>query len=198
MKQQALLNNSIINGDCIFQECSWDSVKHLFLSYHYLKSMPAGIMAVYGLFDETMLNRAMGGAVFCNGRIQYDKKYIEFSRMWVTDLFGTNTESWFISKCMKALKKKYPKYDGVVTWADTKRNHNGTIYLASNFVYDGDSRKVKKYIGKNKKVIYERSSSQNSIMVGSDLPKKRFIYYFDPKKREQLKNNIKLQHTIKN
>ena len=52
-----------------FSECSWESVKHLFLNYHYLKSMPAGIMAVYGLFDNMNLGIAIGGAVFCNGRI---------------------------------------------------------------------------------------------------------------------------------
>jgi hypothetical protein len=184
-----ILHSSLVDGSCFFQECSWESVKHLFLTYHYLKTMPAGIMAVYGLFDETMLNRALGGAVFCNGRIQYDGKYLEFSRMWMIDQFGTNTESWFIAKCMSALRKKYPTYEGVVTWADGSRSHNGTIYLASNFVYDGNSRKVKKFAGKNKKVIYQRTATANDICVGEDNPKKRFIYYFDSKKRELLKKN---------
>jgi len=172
----------------IFQECKWSSVKHLFLQFHYLKTMPAGILSVYGLFDNDNLQIAVGGAVFCNGRIQYDYKYLEFSRMWISDIFGTNTESWFIAQCMKSLKKKYSKYEGVVTWADGGRGHNGTIYLASNFVYDGESRKVKKFIGKNKKQIYQRTATKTDICVGEDLPKKRFIYYFDSKKREQLKH----------
>lgn len=188
-RTQPLLHKALVMGSCVFAECSWESVKHLFLAYHYLKTMPAGIMAVYGLFDETMLGRAVGGAVFCNGRIQYEGKYLEFSRMWMSDDFGTNTESWFMAKCMKALKKKYPTYEGVVTWADGGRGHNGTIYLAANFVYDGDSRKVKKFVGKNKKVIYQRTATVNDICVGEDMPKKRFIYYFDAKKREQLKRN---------
>jgi hypothetical protein len=186
-KQQFYLNQSLKDGTCLFCECSWVSVKHLFLNYHYLKSMPAGIMSVYGLFDESNLSQAVGAAVFCNGRIQYDKRFIEFSRMWVSDAYGKNTESWFISKCMKALNSKYPTYEGVVTWADMGRGHNGVIYLASNFVYDGESRKVKKYTGKNKKIIYQRTATSDNICIGEDLPKKRFIYYFDKKKRENMK-----------
>jgi hypothetical protein len=182
-----LLNNSLTNGNCVFAECSWESVKHIFLSYHYLKTMPAGILSVYGLFDESKLGRAVAGAVFCNGRIQYEGKFLEFSRMWVCDDFGTNTESWFIAKCMKSLKKKFLKYEGVVTWADSNRGHNGTIYLASNFVFDGNSRKVKKFIGKSKKIIYQRTATTNNICIGHEMPKKRFIYYFNAKIREQLK-----------
>jgi len=181
------LNNDIINGNIFFSECSWNSVKHLFLTHHYLKSMPAGILSVYGLFDKNKLDISIGGAVFCNGRIQYDKKYIEFSRMFIINDLGKNTESWFISKCIKALKIKYPTYQGLVTWADTKQGHTGIIYLASNFIFDGYSRQVKKFTGKNKKVIFQRTASKNDIFIGLDIPKKRFIYYFDNKKREQLK-----------
>jgi hypothetical protein len=168
-----------------FSECSWESVKHLFLNYHYLKSMPAGIMAVYGLFDNMNLGIAIGGAVFCNGRIQYDKKYIEFSRMFLLNDLPKNSESNFIAKCMKALHKKYPSYLGIVTWADSNRGHNGTIYKAANFTFDGMSRPVKKYAGKNKKVIYQRTANSLSIQIGEDSAKYRFIYYFDKKKREQ-------------
>ena len=181
------LNSKIKNGDIVFEECSWESIKHLFLNYHYLKTMPAGILANYGLFDNTILSGAIGGAVFCNGRIQYDGKYLEFSRMWISDEFGTNTESWFISKCLKSLKNKFPKFEGVVTWADSNKGHTGTIYLASNFIFDGYSRKVKKYSGKNKKVIYQRTASKHNICIGEEMPKKRFIYYFDSKKREKSK-----------
>ena len=181
------MHPDIQNGKCYFAECSWESVKHFFLQHHYLKTMPAGIMAVYGLFHESRLGIAVGGAVFCNGRIQYDGRFLEFSRMWMSDEFGKNTESWFMGKCMKELKKKFPKYEGVVTWADSTRGHNGTIYLASNFVYDGESRKVKKFIGKNKKTIYQRTATNTDVCIGLDMPKKRFIYYFDSKKREKLK-----------
>lgn len=176
---QTPLNPLLKDGTIEFQECSWESVKHLFLAFHYLKTMPAGIMAVYGLFDTSNIGNAVAGAVFCNERIQYEYKYLEFSRLWVSDSLGKNTESWFMSKCLKALKKKHKQYEGVVTWADGSRGHSGTVYLAANFKYDGDSRKVKKYIGKNKKQIYQRTATRgDEICIGEDAPKKRFIYYF--------------------
>jgi hypothetical protein len=150
--------------------------------------MPAGILAVYGLFDNENLGISVGGAIFCNGRIQYDKKYIEFSRMYLIQDLPKNSESQFIGNCLKSLKKKYPTYLGVVTWADLNRGHNGIIYKASNFAFDGMSRSVKKYQGKNKKTIYERTANAQSIYCGFDNPKKRFIYYFDKKLREKKRN----------
>jgi hypothetical protein len=177
-----------INNNLEFSECQWESVKHLFLNYHYLKTMPAGIMAVYGLFDCQNLGIAVGGAVFCNGRIQYDKKFLEFSRMYLMQDLPKNSESFFISKCLKSLQHKFPSYTGVVTWADGSRGHIGTIYLASNFNFDGLSRAVKKFQGKNKKFIYERTSSETSIFCGLDQPKKRFKYFFDKKLREKQRN----------
>lgn len=189
--EQHKLNPALKTNSVSFLECSWESVKHLFLTYHYLKTMPAGIMAVYGLFDENQLGNAIAGAVFCNGRIQYEGKFLEFSRMWVNDNYGKNTESWFMAKCLKALNKKFPKYQGVVTWADCNIGHNGTIYLAANFVFDGESRKVKKFLGKNKKVIYERTSTAADVCIGQEMPKRRFKYYFDSKIREEKKHQTK-------
>ena len=171
-------------------ECGWNSVSVNILNYHYLKTMPAGILAVYGLFDSNGFE-CLGCAVFTNGRIQYEGKYLEFSRLWLTDELPTNSESWFVSRCLKKLKCKFPSYEGVVTWADCARGHNGTVYKALNFVFDGKSRKVKKYKGKGKAVIYQRTATKDSILVGEESQKNRFIYYFDKRTREKKRNDEK-------
>ena len=168
-----------------FSECSYSSVALVLESYHYLRRMPAGILACYCMFDENQLNKVVAAAVFCNGRIQYENIFIEFSRLWVCDDFGKNSETYFMAKCLRQLQKKYPNYRGVVTWADPKQNHNGTIYVASNFVFDGMSRKVAKYVGASGRQIYQRTATKDSIQIGVDKPKKRFVYYFDKKQREQ-------------
>jgi hypothetical protein len=168
-------------------ECSWETVKELFLLHHYLKSMPAGILAVYGLFDENNL-QCLGAAVYSNGRIQYENKYIEFARLWITDEIGRNIESYFVSKTLKLLQKKYSHYEGVVTWADCNIGHEGTIYKALNFTFDGKSRAVKKYKGTSKQIIYQRTATKDSELIGEDKPKNRYVYYFDSKKREQKRN----------
>lgn|SRR3990167_1952567 len=167
------------------KKCSWYDIRYHFLINHYLKSMPVGILMCFELVDKKNFMLKYGGAVFSNGRIQYDKKYLEFSRLWICDELGKNTESWFVSRCLKELKKTFPNYRGVVTWADPKQGHQGKIYLACNFTYDGDSRKVKKYIGKSGKHIYQRTSVKGSKQIGEDEPKKRFIYLFDSEEREK-------------
>lgn len=174
--------------DLLFQECKWVTVSEIFLGKHYLKRKPAGILACYCLLTNEDMPYCVGGAVFTNGRIQYNKVYLEFSRLWISDNYGKNIESWFISLCLKSLQKKFPNYKGIVSWADLGKGHKGTIYLASNFVYDGQSRKVKKYLGANNKIIYQRTATNRDKLIGEDNPKNRFIYYFDKQKRELLKS----------
>ena len=173
----------------IVKECSWHSIKEMFLVHHYLKSMPACILACYLLENCKNFFEKYGGAVFSIGRIQYDKKFLEFSRLWITDDLGKNTESWFVSRCLKILEKKFPEYKGVVTWADPKQGHTGALYKACNFIYDGQSRKVKRFKGKYGNTIYQRTATKNEIPIGEDESKRRFIYYFDKQKREKLKTS---------
>lgn len=126
----------------------------------------------------------IGGAVFTNGRIQYDQKYIEFARLYLLDEIPKNSETWFIGKCVKELQKKYPKYEGIVSWSDNNRGHKGTIYSASNFIFDGNSRKVKKYKSALGRTVYQRTVIDETKFerLESDEPKRRWIYYFDKKK----------------
>lgn len=57
---------------------------------------------------------------------------IELNRLWVSDAMPKNTESWFVSRTLKALPPKI-----VVSYADTKEQHYGYIYRALNFHYAG-------------------------------------------------------------
>lgn len=57
---------------------------------------------------------------------------IELNRLWVHDDLGHNTESWFVSRALRALPAKI-----VVSYADTKHGHHGGVYRALNFRYAG-------------------------------------------------------------
>jgi len=181
----------MLKGKMLVNECSWESLKHLMLYYHYLHRMPAGILACYGLYESEHALLPIGGIVYTNGRVQYTNKFIEFARMYLYDEVPKNAESYFIGQTLKLLKKKYPNYLGVVTWADPKLNHDGTVYKASNFIYDGESRKTKKFKSNTGKTIYQRTVLDESSLhfLGFDDPKKRFIYYFDAKVREAKRHN---------
>jgi len=175
----------------IVKECSFDTIKFFIKEYHYLKRMPAGILACFALYDKDEVF-PVGGAVFSNGRIQYDKKYIEFARLYLYDEIPKNSETFFIGKCLRLLQKKFPKYEGIVSWSDSNKGHVGTIYKASNFSYDGNSRLVKKYKSNSNRIVYQRTveNENNFEFLGYDKPKKRWIYYFDKKKRERLRKSL--------
>ena len=168
------------------EPCGWASIGLLMKAYHYLHRMPSGVMQCFILLDENGLS-PLGGAVFSNGRIQYEGKYLDFSRLWVDDKCPRNTESRFVSYCLKYLAKHYPTYKGVVTWADPQAGHDGTLYKACNFTYDGNSRPVKRYYNPmSKKIVYQRSytGQKGFEQIKDDKPKARFVYYFDSKVRE--------------
>lgn len=59
-------------------------------------------------------------------------KVIELNRLWVNDNMARNTESWFVSRCLKLLPPMI-----VVSYADTAAGHVGYIYRALNFRYAG-------------------------------------------------------------
>jgi hypothetical protein len=60
------------------------------------------------------------------------EKVIELNRLWVADAMPTNTESWFVSRCLK----KLPAFI-VVSYADLAQGHHGYIYRALSFDYAG-------------------------------------------------------------
>tara|TARA_R100000306_G_C4316708_1_gene113017 strand:+ start:91 stop:687 length:597 start_codon:yes stop_codon:yes gene_type:complete len=166
--------------------CGPRDIGLLIKTYHYLHRMPAGILKCFVLLESNNII-PVGGAVFSNGRIQYQGKYLDFSRLWVDDRCPTNTESKFIAYCIKNLQVAFPHFEGIVTWADPKQGHTGTLYKACNFTFDGYSRVVEKYRDLfTKRIIYQRSyvGQEGVVLLPSDEPKKRFIYYFDKRTRE--------------
>lgn len=57
---------------------------------------------------------------------------VELNRLWIDDVMPRNTESWFLSRALKLLPPLV-----VVSYADTKHDHYGHVYRASNFFYAG-------------------------------------------------------------
>jgi len=176
----------IVLGGLRMEVCGPRAIEPLIKAYHYLHRMPAGILQCFVLLEDNGIV-PVGGAVFSNGRIQYQAKYLDFSRLWVDDRCPKNTESKFVGYCLRYLQRHFPAFEGVVTWADPKAGHTGTLYRACNFSFDGYSREVKRYRDlSTNRIVYQRSFTKQPWMseLPSDVPKRRFIYYFQPKQRE--------------
>lgn len=111
-------------------------------TWHYSKSIK-GVKSTYcfGLFDGDNLIGAMlfGDVGMANAWKKYANKreeILELRRLCCIDDTPKNTESYFIGKCLKYLKKETP-IRHIVSYADSNQGHEGIIYKATNFEYKG-------------------------------------------------------------
>lgn len=63
---------------------------------------------------------------------------LELTRLFVFDDYGSNIESWFLGKTFQWLRENAPHIKGLISYSDPKEGHNGTIYQATNWIYQGD------------------------------------------------------------
>lgn len=121
-------NEDIIDND----------IKELIAENHYSKSSRSQQQKhVFKLIDNVS-RQLIGAAIYGNPMSRHFNKLttIELRRLCLIDNTPKNTESYFIGQTLRWLGK-YTNYDQVVSFADPNHGHSGTIYKASNFLYDG-------------------------------------------------------------
>jgi hypothetical protein len=67
------------------------------------------------------------------------KDVYELNRLWMHDDLGKNSESQFIGWCLRTLRRLKPSMI-LVSYADSKMGHVGTVYQATNWLYTGTSK----------------------------------------------------------
>ena len=107
------------------------------IAYHYLHRRPS-ISHAFGLYCSDRLVGVVTYGVPASRHLQVGAfpmdpgRVIELNRLWVDDDMPRNTESWFVSRTLKALPPMV-----VVSYADTAQGHEGYIYRALGFAYAG-------------------------------------------------------------
>jgi len=141
--------------DFVVHETSLQRVRPFIERWHYSGNVNGlRISNVFGLFcDNDLIGAMIYGPI---GMANVWKKYaeneqdvIELRRLCCIDATPKNTESYFIGKTIRWLKK-HTNYKIIISYADTFHNHSGTIYKASNFEYLGmtSAGRVIEYNGK--------------------------------------------------
>jgi len=159
---------------------------------HYSKSCHNGPSPCYGLFRGDSLVGCLCFATPCSEAVrssifgeEYKSHVTELHRLFVEDSEVTNTESWFISRCLKQLKRDIPHIWAVVTFADSTEGHTGIIYKATNAIYCGMTSKATFYLDQDGRLRHPRQSGVNistdeAITRGwcpvKRLSKHRFLY----------------------
>lgn len=62
---------------------------------------------------------------------------LELVRLWIADGYGKNIESYVIGQSFRWLKKNASHIKALVSYADPEQGHNGIIYQATNWLYQG-------------------------------------------------------------
>ena len=113
-------------------------VRQLITENHYSHSYRSQKQVhVFSLLDG---DRTVGAAVFgqpCSRNL--DQSSLELRRFCMIDDTPRNSESYFLSRCLKWLARN-TDVKQVITFADPNAGHTGTIYKASNFKYDGEEK----------------------------------------------------------
>ena len=66
-----------------------------------------------------------------------NKNVLELKRLFIHDGYGKNIESYVISQSFKWLKEHSPDIKVLISYADPEQAHDGCIYQATNWIYQG-------------------------------------------------------------
>jgi len=133
------------------------SAKKMVVKYHYSKlwtkcSVALGLFRKTGnehsFFDEA--EEEMVGVIVYGDPIGrhsgasisegLDRTEVyELTRLFIHDGYGSNIESWFISQSFNWLKKNREEIKALISYASPMEGHVGTIYQATNWIYQGNS-----------------------------------------------------------
>lgn len=111
--------------------------------YHYSHNINGlKISQCYALYDGKLL---VGAIIFGQLTTTAWKKYgekesdvVELRRMVVSDCCSVNTNTWFMSRALKHLKK-HTDFKVCVSYADPEQGHLGIVYQAANWLYAGQT-----------------------------------------------------------
>jgi hypothetical protein len=136
--------------------CERKYIKDFIEKWHYSKS----INGLHGSYYFALLdnNKIIGAMIYGKlGMASVWKKYgnkendvIELNRLCCVDDTKKNTESFFIAKTIKWLKKN-TKIKTIISYADPEYGHSGVIYKATHFKQIGKTSKGRVIMFNNKK-----------------------------------------------
>ena len=142
--------------------CERKQLKDFIETHHYSKSIN-GCRFSYGfllLYDGEVIGAAFfGGMAMANQWKRFgssDADVIELRRLCCIDNTPKNTESFFIGKMLKWLKKN-TNHSVVVSYADQEYGHSGTIYKASNFEYWGMQKGAKVIVYEDGRTFHDKT-----------------------------------------
>lgn len=125
-------------------------IKDFIKKYHYLKTVSRGNKYCFVLYIDNVM---CGVAIFGTPVGKMASDIIELKRFVLIPGLLKNTPSWFMSKCIRQITG----YSKIISYANPEQGHEGIIYKASNFKYNGVQKYRTSYYKIGKRKIYSRN-----------------------------------------
>ena len=177
--------------------------RDIIVKHHYSHNWPA-VQLSLGFYIDEKLN-----GVVCYGQSASYRMatalpspdYLELVRLFSFDWAGKNMESYMIGQSIRYIKKEWSHIEVLVSFADPERDHAGTIYQATNWLYTGISdltgtprykidgkwvhpRSLGSKFGSNAETNLKKYLGKD-VEVKKAVRKHRYIYFTAPKKRKR-------------
>jgi len=181
---------------------------------HYSKGSHNGPSPCYGLFDDENLIGVLMFATPCSENVRSSvfgssmkDAVIELHRLHIQDGTPKNTESWFIARCLKAIKTDRPQTKAVLSFSDLTEGHEGTIYKATNALRLGQTKKSRFYRDINGRLRHPRQNGKNICAKYAQelgwtpeyrFAKNRYLWLIGQSKKEKRDLRKMLQLTVDN
>lgn len=187
--------------DYTIDRISCDMAKEYITRWHYSHGCHNGPSPCYGLFKGSALIGVLMFATPCSEAVrasifgeEYKDSVTELHRLHIMDVTPRNTESWFISRCLKLLMRDKPHIKAVISFSDATEGHCGTIYKATNAYRLGTTGKATFYIDETGRLRHPRQSGKNiTTEIAKELgwtpvkrdSKYRYLWLLPRDKREK-------------
>lgn len=176
------------------------AIKKACTEFHYAKSVPTIQYAynVYNSNDEWCGVIVFGGGANNNLAKSFNVSNGEVLELERVALNGKQEcTSQAVAIALRLLHKENPIVKMVVSYADHRQNHLGTIYKATNWLYLGKTITSDFQYFYNGKWTHERTinSKKNRDELKRTLPKRKnsnkfkYLYVFDKKTRNEYKKS---------
>lgn len=142
--------------------------KEYIIKNHYSHGCHNAPSPCYGLFDRDELIGVLMFATPCSENVrasvfgqEHKDKVIELHRLHILDVTPKNAESWFISRCLKLLKKDKPQIRAVISFSDLTQGHSGVIYKATNAFLCGQTGRATFFFDETGRLRHPRQCGVN-------------------------------------
>lgn len=143
-----------------------DRAKEFVEEHHYAHGAGDLVTACYGLFfkgdPHTLHGVAMWNPPAYGAAIKANDDFanvLSLTRFCLVDERPENAGSFLISKSIKELDRRWHT---LLTYADTALNHNGGLYRAANWNWDGLTRANPRYWDPENECLVSRKKGKNS------------------------------------